>query len=100
MTLYIREYCALAPTTGGNNLAMGAEPGNRDQQITSVSSTSLTSSSFLQNSYYIRLHTDAICSVNFGSTPTATTTNARLAANQTEYFAVIPGQKVAVILNT
>lgn len=97
--LYISEFTALQPTTGGNNLAMAAQPSNRDQQI-AITSAAATSSAFLNNTYFVRLHTDVINSVVFGSSPTATTTNARMAANQTEYFAVIPGQKVSVISNS
>lgn len=50
----------------------------------------------------IRIHTDAICSIVFGVTPTAAATNMRLAANQTEYFRVPANKdyKVAVITNT
>jgi hypothetical protein len=48
---------------------------------------------------YIRVHTDAICSIAFGVNPTATTANARFAANQTEYFGVFPGYMLAVIVN-
>ena len=47
----------------------------------------------------IRVHCDAICSISIGNSPVATTTNKRLAANQTEYFGVIPGQQIAVITN-
>lgn len=97
--LYITEFVALNPTTGGGNLAMASMPANAQQTI-SITSASASSTSFQQNTYYVRLHTDSICSVNFGSSPTATTTNARMAANQTEYFSVTPGQKVAVITNT
>jgi hypothetical protein len=50
----------------------------------------------------VRIHTDAICSISFGTAPTATATNRRLAANQTEYFGVPLGgsYKVAVISNS
>ena len=47
----------------------------------------------------VRVHADAICSIKFGSAPVATTANMRLAANQTEYFQVSPGDKVSVITN-
>jgi len=48
----------------------------------------------------VRLHADSVCSVLFGTNPTATTANARMAAGQTEYFGVAPGMKVSVIANT
>jgi hypothetical protein len=60
------------------------------------------SSAFNASTRYVRIHVDAICSILFGTSPTATTSKKRLAANQTEYFAVPPGQsfKVSVISNT
>ena len=47
----------------------------------------------------IRVHTDSICSIVIATTPTATTSNMRMAANTTEYFSVQPNQKIAVISN-
>lgn len=48
----------------------------------------------------VAVHVDAICSIEFGSNPTATATSRRMAANTTEYFRVNPGDKIAVITNT
>jgi len=50
----------------------------------------------------VRVHTDVICSIKFGTSPTATTSTARMVAGQTEYFAVPQGAsyKVAAISNT
>lgn len=95
--LYISEYPAL-PFSGAHQLNMVQEPGNGDQTVAITTSTQ--SSAFKNNTYIVRLHADAICSVLFGSNPTALTTSKRLAANQTEYFAVVPGQKVAVVTNS
>jgi hypothetical protein len=51
---------------------------------------------------FVRLHTDAVCSIKFGTNPTASATTARMAANSTEYSSVPPNQayKVAAITNT
>lgn len=95
--LYITEYSTL-PFSGGHPLNMVQEPGYTDQTVAIGSSTQ--SSAFGGNTRIVRLHTDAICSVLFGTNPTALTTSKRLAANQTEYFSVVPGQKVAVVSNT
>ncbi len=70
------------------------------EQTVAIGGSSTQSSAFSASTNIVRLHTDSICSVEFGSNPTATVTTARLAANTTEYFAVLPGQKVAVITNT
>lgn len=48
----------------------------------------------------IRVHTDVVCSIKIGASPTATITNARMAANTTEYFSVQPNHNIAVITNT
>lgn len=70
------------------------------EQTVAIGGSSTASAAFNANTGLVRLHTDSTCSVEFGGTPTATTSTARLAANQTEYFAVHPGTKVAVIANT
>jgi hypothetical protein len=48
------------------------------------------------------LHTDSICSISFGTNPTATTSTARMAAGQTEYHGVPVGLSymVAAVSNT
>jgi hypothetical protein len=62
-----------------------------------------TSAAFNSQTRMVRLHKDAgsPCSISFGTAPTATTSNARMAANSTEYNGVPVGQnfKVAVIQN-
>lgn len=96
--LYITEF---------NNIGGGArfpvqgafQPPIAEQTI-AIGGASVQSSAFNKNTLFVRIHTDAICSIEFGANPTATTSTARMAANQTEYFSVVPGQKVAVISNT
>jgi hypothetical protein len=61
---------------------------------------STQSSGFGTSTYMVCIHADTICSIEFGSNPTATTSSRRVASNATEYFEVVPGQKVAVIVNT
>lgn len=105
-TLYIREYVGTGMV--GNATGQGqaflstpapVEPGLADQTV-AISAGSTASSAFNAKTNLVRLHTDAICSIAFGATPTASATTARMAANQTEYFIVLPGQKVAVITNS
>lgn len=100
-TLYITEFAALGtPANGGNIQVAGQSP--IAEQTVSISGTSAQSSAFNTNTRFVRLHTDAICSVLFGTDPTATTAKMRMPANGTEYFAVPQAQsyKVAVITNT
>jgi hypothetical protein len=95
--LYVTEYTA--PVANSISLA---EPNNVDQTPVAIGSSSTQSSAFAGDTSMVRLHTDSICSIAFGTNPTATANNKRMAANATEYFAVPEGQsyKVAVITNT
>lgn len=75
------------PKLAVNNVAIGAG--------------SVASAAFGANTKIIRVHTDAICSIAVGgAAPVATASDARMAANQTEYFYVKAGDKIAVITNT
>lgn len=72
------------------------------EQTVAIAGASAASAAFANNTNLVRLSTDAICSVEFGTAPVSTAAKARMAANQTEYFAVPLGAvyKVAVITNT
>jgi hypothetical protein len=109
-TLYICEYVGLGVVgrfAGASGVAaMAQEPGT-DQTPITISGTQAQSAAFGSATKFIRVHTDAICSIvigptslNSGAGPEATTSNKRLAANQTEYFGVSAGQKLSVISNT
>ena len=98
--LYISEYTE-AGIFQGNMRPVVDEPSLASQALTY--STTAASTAFNAKTRIVRIHTDSICSIKFGTgTPTAATTDIRLAANQTEYFAVPLGKsfKVAAIDNT
>lgn len=67
-----------------------------------VTFTTTTQSAALNDrTTLVRVHVDAIASVECGTNPTATTSSMRMAANQTEYFAVAQGdRKLAFVTNT
>lgn len=96
-TLYITEYDKLADDTRGPVPVGGTVVAS---QTVTIGAGSTQSNAFNAATRFVRLHTDAICSVEFGANPTATAAKARMAADQTEYFGVTGGQKVAVITNT
>lgn len=99
-TLYVTEFGASGAV---GNFAIGAvQQQPIAEQTVAIGASSAQSAAFNANTTIIRLQADAICSVEFGANPTATTGKMRLAANQTEYFTVPPnsGWKVAVITNT
>lgn len=98
-TLYITEYIDIMHAPG--EVQIGVEPEVTTQTV-SISGSSASSSAFNGATRFVRVHTDAICSILFGTAPTATASKRRMAANQTEYFGVPQGlsYKVAVITNT
>jgi len=104
-TLYVTEFKVLNPTPRSWGVQQffpyAAQPPVAEQTV-AIGGTSMASNAFNAATAYVRLHTDAICSIEFGATPTAAATTARMAAGQTEYYAVPLGQafKVAVITNT
>lgn len=98
-SVYISEYSNLKNSKVRDLIQAAEEPGLAIQKVT-ASGTSGQSSAFNAETRFVRIHTDAIVSIKFGSNPTATTSDLRLQADATEYFGVTPGHKVAVITNT
>jgi hypothetical protein len=100
--LYITEYSDIAQTVRGS-APVGQENSDVVEQTpVTIGGGSLSSSAFAATTTYVRIHADAICSIAFGTSPTATANSRRLAADTTEYFGVPKGSsyKVAVITNT
>ena len=93
-TVYISEYERQAP--GPVSIALTPEITS---QTVAISGSTVQSAAFGATTSIIRVHCDAICSIAIGANPTATATKTRLAANQTEYFGVRGGDKLAVITN-
>lgn len=94
--LYVTEF-------GGAGLAhsqTAQTPPIVEQNPVAIGATSAQSAAFDMATTVVRIHTDAICSIAFGTNPTASANTMRLAADATEYFSVKGGTKVAVITNT
>lgn len=98
--VYISEYSSLAQAFGTSFPQAPQEPSLVEQTPVAIAGASAPSAAFNAATRIVRIHTDAICSIAFGLSPTATANSKRLAANATEYFAVRPGDVVAVITNT
>ena len=96
--LYISEFSSLPQISGGQPQCAPYPPVAR--QTVAIGVSSVSSSAFNAQTKFIRVHTDAICSVDIGAGPVATATTDRLGAGQTEYFGVTGGHKIAVITNT
>ena len=98
-SLYITEFAAAGSANGQLPIAQFPEIGSHKLTI---ASTSNVSAAFDNATNFVRVHTDAICSIksSTSTSATATSTNARMALGQTEYFGVKPGTVIAVIVNT
>lgn len=94
--LYISEFAVLATAQSGTAQA-AAQPAIATQKV-DFSGGVASSAEFNSQTRFVRLQTDAICSVRFGGT--ATTSYPRMAADQTEYYGVQPGSTLSVISNT
>jgi hypothetical protein len=97
-SLYLTEYGDAM--RGHIGVAQG--PAIKAQKLTIGSE--VKSTAFTENTRIIRVHVDAICSVLIGpvigTAPLAAVTDARMAADTTEYFGVNAGEKLSVITNT
>lgn len=105
--LYVTEYAGLAVAQiGGNVPQIPQEPPLAEQAI-AITASSTTTAPFNALTTLVRIETDAICGVTFGTAPTASVAAAgagsgRMVAGQTEYRGIARGQgyKVAVIATT
>jgi hypothetical protein len=101
-TLYVTEYATGGFAQVGGAVVQTAHEPPLAEQTVSIGGSSAASSAFNAATTLVRLHADAICSILFGTSPTAAAAKQRFAANQTEYKTVPRGQsyKVAVITNS
>jgi hypothetical protein len=102
-TLYVTEYWGAGRPQSADGY-LGAPLASQSQpsytQLVAITGSTQQSAAFRDTTILIRVHTDAICSVEVGTlNPVASTSSARMAANQTEYFSVRGGEKIAVIQN-
>jgi hypothetical protein len=99
--LYITEYATVAIMQAGRVVQAPMEPPLAEQTV-AIGGSSASSAAFNTKTTFVELHCDAICSVSFGTAPTASATNRRMAANQTTDRGVPMGAgfKVAVITNS
>lgn len=97
-TLYIAEFSDLQKSASSGPEQVAAAPPIVEQTV-AIGGASAPCAAFSGNTRMIRVHADAICSIAFGKAPVASAANMRLAADQTEYFGVNAGDKIAVITN-
>ncbi len=97
--LYISEYANLASYQGTSNSVQAAGEPASAVQVVDFSGGAASSAAFGAQTRFVRLNTDATCSVRFDG-QAATTSYPRMGADQTEYFGVQPGSKLSVIGNS
>lgn len=102
-TLYITEFQYLPQLNSADIIVQAPfAPGTAEQRIT-LGGSSTSSAAFNANTNFVMLHSDDICSLAWSvdsTTPTAVITAQRMAANETRFYGVRAGGKVAAILNT
>jgi len=91
MPLDITEYVNMARDATGAIIPVGAEPAPTQQ--VNITAGSVQSAAFGAGARLARFHADVACRIEVGPNPTATAASKRMAAGQTEYFGVRPGDR-------
>jgi hypothetical protein len=99
--LYISEYTNVG-VSNGVVAQVASEPATTDQTPVDYSGGVASSAAFNAATNVVRVLCTSTCSIKFGTSPTATTSNKPLAAGAPEYFSVPVNQsfKISVIINT
>lgn len=93
--MYITEFASAGRAR--NNLLQLANCGDIVAQQAVTFTTSTASSAFNARTEYVRIYLSAAGHIDFGASPTATTSELPMAATTPEYFAVVAGEKVAAV---
>lgn len=97
-TLYVTEFAAISSDLAGNlTPTIPLTPPLVEQEVT-IQSSSTQSTPFGTNTRFIMVCGDTDCFLAFGADPTSsgTTSGHYLPAKVTRFYAVIPGQELAV----
>jgi hypothetical protein len=89
----------LARSHNKSETIQAVAPGTT-QTITTSGSSAAISTAFATGTTVVRIVATEDVNIKFGSSPTATTSDPFIPANQVEYFKVTAGEKVAAIQNT
>lgn len=96
---YVKEYLRQPRDGVSSTIAAGQEPSLRVQKI-AIGPGSIQSLEFLPKTTFVCINVDLTCSYAFGPNPVATTDDMRMPQDQTQYFGVNPGDRVAFIANS
>lgn len=102
--VYITEFEKLAREDFGGPTGVvqtPLEPALANQTV-AITASSVQSAQLNPQTRVIRIHTDAICHIDVGKDPNASTTKRRLPANAIEFIGIPPNTafKIAVITGT
>ena len=97
-SLYISEYSHMGVATDG--VPVPVEGTLVGRQKVSFTGTPGQSAAFGGTTRFIKITADGIFSYLVGSSPTATTSDFRVAADQIVFVGVEPGQKISAVTNT
>ena len=95
-TLYITELRNVGYDGTSSPVMAPTVPGVVEQAV-AIGGVSAQSAAFDGQTRFVLVNTDTACCLAFGDNPTALTTRHRLAANETRFYSVTAGSKVAVI---
>lgn len=95
-TLYISEFRNTS-TIATHRPPIPGTPALAEQNI-GISASSAASAAFTANTHMVMINCDVACSLGWGGA--AVTASHRLAANETRFYGVLPGDTVSVIANT
>ncbi len=99
-TLYIAEIELLGLDAHGAEIMAPKMPPIVEQTVAIGMSSAPCTNAFTTRTRFVQIGTDAVCSIAFGVAPVATTSNQRMAANETRFVTVNSGDKIAVIANS
>jgi len=97
--LYVTEFGSLLLDSKSGS-ALPRAPSLADQLIPFNGGVSVASAAFNRATRVVRLHATAVCSLQIGGTSPVAGGTCRLAASTTEFYAVAPGDALAVVATT
>ena len=96
MAVYISEFTRLVVDDNGASLPLAPVPAVAEQRV-AVGGASAQSAAFGANVRFVMVHAKSAAGLAFGPDPTAVNNRHVIGAGETRWYAVRPGDKIAVI---
>lgn len=96
--LFVSELTSLGFDARGGAVLAPQMPSS-NEQIVAIGAVSAASAPFAAGTKYVMVNADVACCLAFGVGPTAVNTAHRMGANETRFYAVRPGDQIAVVLS-